>query len=409
MKTREQDLGARQRHRYYFRNGTMDFYVGWLLGYAQLGGLSPGALYHCLNSIQDGAPASWVSAFARAAQFQRDEAERAEQEGAALRASHAWFAPATAARAAVNFCPPGAAETSATLAGMEDAFQRGLRAGGVALEPWSVPFGDASLPAYVSRDLQRAPALVVIVGGGDTYREDLWFFGGREALARGYGVLLCDYPGQGRTPEAGLHFGEATVQGLHAAIEACRARGFKGPVALVGWSGGGLFTAKYVEAHGRDVFAWVASTPIEDMALLFERAMPQLLRGRLGSGWARWLMSLAGRFSPVLDASLKKYDAQFGPGGIASAVERFRALGKVDLERLDVPLLALVGTSEAAEGRAQARRVFDAVSARQPASRWVEFPADSGADAHCQVSNLPLAFDYIFDWFDAVGLARASA
>jgi len=65
----EKDLGARQRHHYYFRNGTMDFHAGWLLGYSQVGGLSPGSVYDCLNRVRDGDPRGRVNFSALARRF----------------------------------------------------------------------------------------------------------------------------------------------------------------------------------------------------------------------------------------------------------------------------------------------------------------------------------------------------
>ena len=78
---KERDLGARQSHRYYFRNGTMDFYVGWLLGYSQLGGMSPGSIYDCLNKVKDGDPESWVRAFSDGLAYQLEQARCAADSG----------------------------------------------------------------------------------------------------------------------------------------------------------------------------------------------------------------------------------------------------------------------------------------------------------------------------------------
>ena len=52
---------------------------------------------------------------------------------------------------------------------------------------------------------------------------------------------------------------------------------------------------------------------------------------------------------------------------------------------------------------------YEAVRPRQPRSALVEFPPASGADAHCQVNNLPLAFDHLFGWLEGLGLAPAPA
>jgi hypothetical protein len=63
---RNDDVGERGGTGALFRNGTMDFLAGWLLGYAQQGGMSPGALLHCYSLIRDGDPESWTSTFLRA-------------------------------------------------------------------------------------------------------------------------------------------------------------------------------------------------------------------------------------------------------------------------------------------------------------------------------------------------------
>lgn len=394
------DIGTRGRHRFYFRDGTLDFYVGWLLGYAQLGGASPGAVYHALNQVRPERPQRWVEAFT--ALLTSHEAYARASAAPDVTGQHHLTA-ACAARAALSLVAPGSPEETSLVDRMERNFQAGLRAQGAKVEPWSIPFGTASLPAYVSTDVGERP-LVVVVGGGDTYREDLWFFGGGEAVERGYSVLLADLPGQGSTPHQGLHFGLRTLDALTTAIAAVRERGHSGPTILLGWSGGGLFTAKYVELVG-GVDAWVASTPVRDLARALELAMPAILRRRPEGVLQRLAVGLAGRLNPVRAVTLAKYERQFGAGGIVGALNQLRAVGQVDLSRLDAPLLALVGASEDREMREQAGQIYEAVRRRRPESRLVEFEPDTGADAHCQVNNLPLALAHIFSWLVEIGLA----
>lgn len=399
------DIATRSLTRFWFRNGTLDFYVGWLLGYGQVGGLSPGALYCALNQIRRHDPRSWVAAFTELLDKQSELAARAGCDGQADIAAQHELAAVCAARAALTLIEPGSPDAARLIERMEGAFQTAMRVRGVPMLDWQIPFGDTTLPAYVTTGLGHGSPLVVVVGGGDTYREDLWFLGGKATQAAGYQVLLVDLPGQGRTPDRGLHFGPQTIAALDAAIRATRARGHDGQTVLMGWSGGGLFTAKYIETYG-GVDAWVASTPIRDMARVFEQAMPALLRRRPGGWWQHLVMRGALAFDPVRAATLAKYEYQFGPGGIAAAVDQLRDLGPVDLTRLDAPLLALVADSEAAELRRQADEVVRAVVRRHPNSRLVTFPPATGADAHCQVTNLPLATAHILDWLAGPAAVR---
>ena len=65
-------------------------------------------------------------------------------------------------------------------------------------------------------------------------------------------------------------------------------------------------------------------------------------------------------------------------------------------------MLALVGSAEDEESRRQAEEVVAALRERHPASTLVGFDKESGASAHCQVGNLPLALDRIIAWLDGL-------
>lgn len=401
----ERDLGQRQARRFAFRNGTLDFLAGWCLGYAQLGGLSPGSAFEAFGRVGRGGASGWVASFGHTLADEQRLAARAHEEGNPRAAAQHDLAVAVAARAQLHFADLEAPETRGTIAAMEESFQRGVAGLGYRLDPVSVPFGAGHLPGYVSAGFASLDVLVVVVGGGDTYREDLFFMGGKGLLDAGYAVAMIDYPGQGTVPYQGLHFGTETVEGLDTALKWLRTQGFAGRFVLLGWSGGGLFTAKYLSLPGHEpVAAWIASTPIVDFATLAEVGMPAILRKRPDGRLASTLLALAGRMSRELDLSLRKYTWQFGPQGIAGALEQARTVGIVDVSALDTPVLALAGASESPEAIRQAKQAYEAVRIRRPGSRHVVFERATGADAHCQVNNLPLATATMLDWLDGLGL-----
>ncbi len=222
-------------------------------------------------------------------------------------------------------------------------------------------------------------------------------------LQVGLAVVLVDLPGQGSTPDQGLHFGIQTLDGLIRVFDAVRERGFGGDIVLLGWSGGGIFVTKYATlARPQDrLRAVVASAPVHDTAALFRAMLPAVLRRDPASPLVRGVLAVVRR-NRVMRAALARYDWQFGPGGIAGAIEKFDALGRTDLSLVDVPVLALVGRDEDAESLRQATAVVAAVRTRHPASTVVTFDAASGAAAHCQVGNLPLALGRVIAWLDSV-------
>lgn len=395
------DIGQRGNYGALFGNGAMDFAAGWLLGYAQQGGLSPGALLHCFAQIADGNPASWRRTFLTQAERTRTWASEAQAQEAYAEAAQAWLATYVAERAALMMSDPTTETARALTESMQTSFGAFLCTGGVTLQPWEIPFGAARLPAYATAGLEGAHRAMVIIGGGDTYAEDLWFFGGKAAHEAGWPILAVDLPGQGSTPYQGLHFGPDTLAGLRAVVDHLHQIGYAGELVLLGWSGGGIFVTKFASvARPQDkIRAWVASTPIHDAEAMFANAIPVALRRDPDSTLVRTLLWFARR-NRVLRGSLAKYDWQFGPAGIAGVVERFAQLGRTDLTAIDAPVLALAGLDEDPAGLRQARTVVTEVVTRHPASGLVTFDTATGAGSHCQVGNLPLAMTRVLAWLE---------
>ena len=118
------DIGTRGQHRFYFRDGTLDFYAGWLLGYAQLGGASPGAVYHALNRVRPEGPQRWVDAFT--ALLTSHEGYAGESAAPEVAGQHHLTA-ACAARAALGLVVPASSEESRLVERLERNFQAGDR------------------------------------------------------------------------------------------------------------------------------------------------------------------------------------------------------------------------------------------------------------------------------------------
>lgn len=398
----EADLGERQGRHFRFRNGTMDFNAGWVLGYSQLGGLAPGEVFECLNAIRDGDPGSWVRSFAAMAERQ----EAAARQDPPKLAANRYLAAAVAARAAWHLVDPASQQARDLLNQLERCFQAAMVQSGSKLAPIELPTAAGLLPGYATAPIDQPctdPAIwYVVIGGGDTFREDLYFFGGGRAVAEGYQVLLVDLPGQGGTPYRGLHFGEATIMALRELLVRLRNYWPQARIVLTGYSGGGYFTLKALDdphtASAARVDALVASTPVTDIAKLLTRGMPAVLTQRPHSALARLMTRIAGRISPVTEAALTKYRWQFGTDWIGDIIGLAGEAGVVDAANLDLPVLAIVGESEPPEAARQASELFADLAPRQPASRLLRFQKWTGADAHCQINNLRLTQDSIMAW-----------
>jgi hypothetical protein len=88
-------------------------------------------------------------------------------------------------------------------------------------EAVEVPYQGKTLPGYLCRaehDRGRRRTLI-IVGGIETFAEDLYFMAAPAALSRGFNVLAVDLPGQGLNPDAGLFLEARADRGVLAVVD----------------------------------------------------------------------------------------------------------------------------------------------------------------------------------------------
>ncbi len=389
----------RQTDRVFFADEDTDVFFNWLLGLSTIAGLSHGELFHLAHRIGTHAkPTVWQSVFREhgnklAAELSRGDAIRSQ-----LTTANLSLAASSSYRAALQFTHPKSDTYDSLVSHMETTFMAGVIALGAPIEAIEIPYGKSSLPGYYLHSGESRPTLF-IVGGGDTYREDLFYYAGYPGWQRGYNVLMTDLPGQGKTPDRGLTFTVQADEAISACIDWLEERDTTlGKIALYGLSGGGYFTAQAVECDSR-IDAWIASTPIYDIAELFRRELGMAAKA------PGWLMNtfakLAGRANESARLGLEKYSWQFGTPDFKAAVNEVLERGiAVDYTKIHCPALFMVGASESDELQRQAIFLHDELARRAIDVSLKLFDADSGADAHCQLNNVRLAHSTVFDWLD---------
>lgn len=392
----------RQKLRFRFRDPDMDFVFGWLLGAGVITGLSPGELFQLAESIRERDPASWRKTFERHGDFLVARAIGMLESG-----GHDFLAAAFAYRAAIQYTDPTGKHYAPLVAAMEGAFAKAVEGQHIPITPVAIPFEGKILPGYWLKQPQEARATLLMIGGGDSYREDLYYFAGEPGWRRGYDVLMVDLPGQGKLPGDGLTFRPDMAAPITTIIDWLEqeAPGRTEHLAIYGVSGGGYFTAQAVARDTR-IKAWIASTPIIDMALVFQREFGAVLKT------PGWLLGLGAWIAGLRDASkrltYRKYGWQWGVSGMAEAVRgSIEQAPRVDVSAIHCPSLLLVGKAEAQELQRQTHETHAQLSARGVDVTLRAFTAEEGADAHCQVNNFPLAHRVVFDWLDTQFSARA--
>jgi alpha-beta hydrolase superfamily lysophospholipase len=225
--------------------------------------------------------ADFVPAVSSVAARREALARAAEDAGRTVTAGEHWFAAALLWSMA---CWP-LWETTPQLRALDDkktaAYLAWTRHASHRVERVDVPFGDASLPAWLHLPVEPSSGpfpVVLACGGMDAPREVLVAREGDGYLARGIAVLAFDGPGQGEapihgvftSPEAWDHTGEALLNWVHGRDDLDSSR-----VAVSGTSFGSHWVTR-IAASQPTLLGCAAALPVFEPGVrtIFEDASP---------------------------------------------------------------------------------------------------------------------------------------
>ena len=145
-----------------------------------------------------------------------------------------------------------------------------MRKAGKLFEPqlayFEIPFEGGVLPGFFRAAPGKGPhKTLLMIGGGETFAEDLVYYIAPQAFARGYNFATVDLPGQGLLPFQGKVFRTDTYVPLKAVVDSLVGRPEVDAryLAVYGFSGGGLFAPQ--AAMGK---------PSTDKPLFVDRYVP---------------------------------------------------------------------------------------------------------------------------------------
>ncbi|NCC26434.1 MAG: alpha/beta hydrolase, partial [Deltaproteobacteria bacterium] len=280
----EQPLEVSDMHatafNYFFQDGDMDFHFGNLvLGSAVNGGVEIGEAFYAASHIEDGDAASWQREWF-------DLARRAEARGEqSLAAGHRISARDQLLRAAnyyrislISMLPDNPA-FEVRGAKVRQLFKKAGALFDPPIESFEIPFEGKVLPGYFWKATPGAkPArTLLMIGGGETFAEDLFFYIAPQAHARGYNFATVDLPGQGMLPLQGMVFRTDTNVAMKAVVDSLVSRPDVDPdgLAAYGFSGGGLFVPQ-AAMHDPRIKAVAMNSAVVDAHALFA-TMPAAL------------------------------------------------------------------------------------------------------------------------------------
>lgn len=394
-------LLQRSKVRVHFKNDDMDFIFQWVLGNGKFGGLDPGEAFYLASRITDGDPASWIGEF-RAYGDRLDQiASKLEQQGRPRSAGETAMKAFSCYRAAVQFGSPKDSDFEELIHLFKSSFRRGGALLNLPLEAVRIPFEGKYLPGYFLRAEDAAPhtPTLIVIGGADTYCEDLYAFAGLAGRRRGYHTLMVDLPGQGDTPLQGLHFTYDYERPVREVVDHLVARPEVDAerIAIIGFSAGGYVVTRAVSFERR-IKACIANTPVFDIGRLAEAEIPRALAGP-SRRVSRVLMRVLNAVNKAGAVNLEKFLWQAGAGSLDRLFDVLRR-GTVDLSKIECAYFSMVGEGDPAEALRQAEIAHKTIESPMKAYRL--FTGADGAEAHSQVSNLTLLNQEVYDWLDTV-------
>ncbi|WP_254534934.1 alpha/beta hydrolase family protein [Halomarina litorea] len=393
--------------RVHFEGRAFDYQTLRALSATTFGGAEPGEVLVTAERIPEGDTEAWHREWGQTARRVEEAAATAREGNHGRTARSALLRAHTYYRTAEFFLAPDDPRRLPTYERSREAFRAALDLSDVAVRTLQVPYEDTTLPGYLltppGRDGPRPT--VVCLGGFDSLGEELYFLCGvPEALARGYAVCLFEGPGQGAPlryegltarPDWEYVVGPVLdVLDVEDGVDSER-------LALLGVSFGGYYAPRAAAFDDR-IAACVAFDHMHDLwgASAFET--PWLARALLSvpDAVVNAFAGLATRSSVEARWLMTNSRWVFGVDSAAELQRVLREYSLVDVAgAVTCPTLVLAGEDDHFVPVGMAREFADLLGG--PTTVRV-FETEEGAGEHCQVGNLRLAVDTIYDWLDGM-------
>ncbi|MHB8068186.1 MAG: alpha/beta hydrolase family protein [Desulfobaccales bacterium] len=380
--------------RYHFQDADMDFTFGSLvLGAAVNHGCEIGEAFRTAANIKDGDAASWQDQWAKTARLVEARGEQSLAGGHRVSARDQFQRASYYYRLALLAMLPADPRLQ-EYAGKSRAL---LKKAGALFEPpleyFEIPFEGTVLPGFFRKAAAggKPARTLIMIGGGETFAEDLVFYIAPQAFERGYNFLTVDLPGQGLLPLEGKIFRPDMQVPLKAVVDYALSRPEVDPQRLViyGMSGGGGFVPQAAQ-HDTRIKAVVMNACVVDARALFA-TMPVVKATKQEiASWSSFhgntVKLVCWRWGVPLDQPARLVDANQG----------FR----FDPAKVAVPALIVVGEGEYQSQEVKRQQQLCLDNLPHPRKKLVVAPALEGAANHCVMENRSLMSQIVFDWLD---------
>lgn len=383
--------------RYHFSDSDMDFTFGSVvLGAIGNGGAEAGEVFYTAGNIKDGDVASWQEEWLKTAGRAEARGLKSLSEGHVVSAREQLLRASNYHRFAILGMMPDDPRMRATGAKLRDLAKQAGKLFDPPLEYLEIPFEGTVLPGYFRKvaDDGKPHKTLLMLGGGETFAEDLIFYIMPQAIERGYNFMTLDLPGQGMLPLEGKTFRPAMNLPISAAIDYLVAREDvdTSKLAAFGISGGGGFAPQAAE-HDPRIKAVVMSSCVVDAEPLFASMTPVVTA----------TPDKVETFTPFHRNTVKLVAWRWGVPmndvpGLVAANRGFT----FDPTKVKVPALSVIGEGEYQNAETKRQQAVCMEKLANPNKKLVVTPLNEGASNHVLMENCSLMAQVVFDWLDDV-------
>ena len=377
---------------FFFPTEDMEFGFIYFLGHVTHGACTLGEMLYLADQYDDKNPQTWINEAVAMADRVGVRARRSLENGHKISARNCLLRASFYHRIATAMISPRK-ETEAWKARFEKSrslFKEAAALFEPAMEYVEIPFEGTVLPGYfLQADKSIRPKkTLLMIGGGETFAEDLYFYIAPAAIARGYNFMTVDLPGQGGLPLEGVFFRPDMETPMKPVIDYVTSRPDVDPEALAvyGISGGGYYVPR-AAAFEKRIKACIANSLLYDLDRIFRSSM-------LKFG------DLFKKHDPmtyhIVDMIAWRWGAR-NPLGLIAKNKDF----KFDPSLINCPTLILIGEGEYKGSKEVQRQQHAGLEAVQnPHKDLVIAPLNEGGGHHVLGENLSLMSQIVFDWLD---------
>ncbi len=383
--------------RYHFADPDMDFTFGSVvLGSISNQGCETGEAFYVAANIKDGDAASWQEQWIKMAERVEARGLKSLADGHAVSAREQLLRASNYYRFGLMAMLPDDPRLRTTAAKSREAMKKAGKLFEPPLEYVEIPFEGTVLPGYFRKAAHDATPrkTLLMLGGGETFAEDLVFYSMPQANQRGYNFMTLDMPGQGLLPLEGKPFRPKMYPAAAAAVDSLVSRPEVDParLAVFGISGGGGFAPQAAQ-HDPRIKAVVMNACVVDAHPLFASMTPVVTA----------TPEKVKTFTPFHANTVKLIAWRWGLAldnvpGLVEANKDF----SFDPAKVTVPALSLVGEGEYQGEETRRQQALCLAGLPNPIKGLVVTPLNEGASNHCVMENRSLVGQVVFDWLDDV-------